>query len=117
MLVAIGAASFVSCIIICSILSLTTLILLFAINRTSLTNLAFADGLTQEQTSASLGNRQSDLLIKMNPSVVTTETLQTKHEKPIIEFRLFDPVTNKSFNHVNYDISILDNKVALKRAR
>jgi hypothetical protein len=44
----------------------------------------------------------------MNPSVVTTETLQTKHEKPIIEFRLFDPLTNKSFNHVNYDISILD---------
>jgi hypothetical protein len=85
-----------------------TLILLFAVTRTPITNLAFADGLTQEQTSASLGNRQSDLLIKMNPSVVTTETLQTNHEKPIIEFRLFDPVTNKSFNHVNYDISILD---------
>ena len=85
-----------------------TLILLFAVTRTSIINLAFADGLTQEQTSASLGNRQSNLLIKMNPSIVTTETLQTKHEKPIIEFRLFDPVTNKSFNHVNYDISILD---------
>ncbi len=85
-----------------------TLILLFTVTRTSITNLAFADGLTQEQTSASLGSRQSNLLIKMNPSVVTTETLQTKHEKPIIEFRLFDPVTNKSFNHVNYDISILD---------
>ena len=55
-----------------------------------------------------MGNRQTDLLIKMNPSVVTTETLQTKHENPIIEFRLFDPGTNKSFNHVNYDISILD---------
>jgi len=85
-----------------------TLVLLFAVTRTPITNLAFADGLTQEQTSASLGNRQSDLLIRMNPSVVTTETLQTEHEKPIIEFRLFDPVTNKSFNHVNFDISILD---------
>ena len=107
-MVARRAASFISCIIICSIFSLITLILLFTITRTSITNLAFADGLTQEQTSASLGNRQSDLLIKMNPSVVTTETLQTKHEKPVIEFRLFDPLTNKSFNHVNYDISILD---------
>ena len=107
-MVARQAASFISCIIICSIFSLITLILLFASTRTSITNLAFADGLTQEQTSASLGNRQSDLLIKMNPSVVTTETLQTKHEKPVIEFRLFDPLTNKSFNHVNYDISILD---------
>jgi hypothetical protein len=102
------AAWFLSCIIICSIFCSITLILLSAITRSSITNLAFADGLTQEQISASLGNRQSNLLIKMNPSVVTTETLQTKHEKPIIEFRLFDSGTNKSFNHVNYDISILD---------
>ena len=34
---------------------------------------AFADGLTQEQLSASLGNRKADLLIKMNPPVVTTD--------------------------------------------
>ncbi|MFL6360930.1 MAG: hypothetical protein ACJ72V_16535, partial [Nitrososphaeraceae archaeon] len=32
---------------------------------------AFADGLTQEKLSASLGNRKADLLIKMNPPVVT----------------------------------------------
>jgi hypothetical protein len=102
------AAWFISCIIICSIFCSITLILLSAITRSSITNIAFADGLTQEQISASLGNRQSNLLIKMNPSVVTTETLQTKPEKPIIEFRLFDSGTNKSFNHVNYDISILD---------
>jgi hypothetical protein len=34
---------------------------------------AFADGLTQEQLSASLGNRKADLLIKMNPAVVTRD--------------------------------------------
>ncbi|HZA07910.1 MAG TPA: hypothetical protein VE619_09410, partial [Nitrososphaeraceae archaeon] len=67
---------------------------------------AFGDGLTQEQLSASLGNRKADLLIKMIPPVVTTETLQTG-QKPIIEFRLFDSNTNQSFSHVTYYIIIL----------
>jgi hypothetical protein len=40
------------------------------------TKTAFGDGLTQEQLTASLGNRKADLLIKMTPPVVTTETLQ-----------------------------------------
>src|SRR5918911_4088170 len=62
---------------------------------------AFADGLTQEQLSASLGNRKADLLIKMNPPVVTTETL-SQGQKPTVEFRLFDSNTNQSFNHVTY---------------
>jgi hypothetical protein len=64
---------------------------------------AFADGLTQEQLSASLGNRKADLLIKMNPAVVTTETLE-QEQKPTVEFRLFDSNTNQSFNHVTYYI-------------
>jgi hypothetical protein len=62
---------------------------------------AFADGLTQEQLSASLGNRKADLLIKMNPPVVTTETL-SQGQKPTVEFRLFDSNTNQSFSHVTY---------------
>ena len=62
---------------------------------------AFADGLTQEQLSASLGSRKADLLIKMNPPVVTTETL-SQGQKPTVEFRLFDSNTNQSFNHVTY---------------
>jgi hypothetical protein len=62
---------------------------------------AFGDGLTQEQLSASLGNRKADLLIKMNPPVVTTETLQNG-QKPTVEFRLFDSNTNQSFSHVTY---------------
>jgi hypothetical protein len=64
---------------------------------------AFGDGLTQEQLSASLGNRKADLLIKMNPAVVTTETLQNG-QKPTVEFRLFDSNTNRSFSHVTYYI-------------
>ena len=64
---------------------------------------AFGDGLTQEQLTASLGNRKADLLIKMTPAVVTTETLQ-KGQKPIVEFRLFDSNSNESFTHVTYYI-------------
>jgi plastocyanin len=66
---------------------------------------ALGDGLTQEQLTASLGNRKADLLIKMIPPVVTTETLQNG-QKPVVEFRLFDSNTNKSFSHVTYYIII-----------
>jgi len=65
----------------------------------------FGDGLTQEQLTASLGNRKADLLIKMIPTVVTTETLQNG-QKPIVEFRLFDSNTNRTFTHVTYYIII-----------
>ena len=58
-------------------------------------NRAFADGLSQEQISASMGSRKADLLIKTTPPVVTTETLQSSKQKPIIEFRLFDSNSNK----------------------
>lgn len=69
------------------------------------TKTAFGDGLTQEQLTASLGNRKADLLIKMTPPVVTTETLQ-KGQKPVVEFRLFDSNTNQSFSHVTYYIIV-----------
>ncbi len=66
---------------------------------------ALGDGLTQEQLTASLGNRKAVLLIKIIPPVVTTETLQNG-QKPVVEFRLFDSNTNKSFSHVTYYIII-----------
>ena len=69
-------------------------------------NRAFADGFSQEQISASMGSRKADLLIKTIPTVVTTETLQSSKQKPIIEFRLFDSNSNNSFSHVNYFITI-----------
>jgi len=68
-------------------------------------NSAFGDGLTQEQITDSLGNRKADLLIKMIPTVVTTETLE-KGQKPTIEFRLFDSGTNQSFSHVTYYVIV-----------
>jgi hypothetical protein len=64
------------------------------------------DGLFQEQLSASLGNRKADLLIKMSPPVVTTETLKNLSQKPVIQFRLFESNTNQSFKHVTYLITI-----------
>ena len=36
----------------------------------------FGEGFTQEQLTASLGTRSADLLIKMVPAIVTTDTLQ-----------------------------------------
>jgi hypothetical protein len=69
------------------------------------TKTAFGDGLSQEQLTASLGNRKADLLIKMTPPVVTSETLQ-KGQKPVIEFRLFDSNTNQSVSHVTYYIIV-----------
>ena len=41
----------------------------------------------------------------MIPSVVRTDTLQ-KGQKPVVEFRLFDSNTNKSFSHITYYIII-----------
>jgi hypothetical protein len=72
---------------------------------TFLTETAFGDGLSQEQISSSLGNRKADLLIKMTPPVITTETLR-EGQKPIVELRLYDSNTNSSFNHVTYHVSI-----------
>ena len=65
---------------------------------------AYADGLFMEELSASFGDRKADLIIKMMPPVVTTETL--KNQKPIIQFKLYDPTTKEGFNHVTYYITI-----------
>src|ERR687889_400656 len=70
---------------------------------------AFGDGLFQEQLSASFGNRNADLLIKMTPPVVTTETLQTQNQKPVIQFKLFDSNTQEGIKHVTYFITIEKN--------
>ena len=65
-----------------------------------------ADGLFQEQLSASFGDRTTDLIIKMMPPVVTTETLENQSQKPIIQFKLYDPATKEGFKHVTYYITI-----------
>src|SRR5215218_9916224 len=65
---------------------------------------AYADGLFMEELSASFGDRKADLIIKMMPPVVTTETL--KNQKPIIQFKLYDPTTKEGYKHVTYYITI-----------
>jgi len=67
---------------------------------------ANADGLFQEQLSASFGDRTTDLIIKMMPPVVTTETLENQGQNPIIQFKLYDPATKEGFKHVTYYITI-----------
>jgi hypothetical protein len=69
-------------------------------------NPAFGDGLFQEQLSASFGDRKTDLIIKMTPPVVTTESLQNQNQKPIIQFKLYDPTTKEGYKHVTYYITI-----------
>jgi hypothetical protein len=67
---------------------------------------AFGDGLFMEELSASFGNRKADLLIKMTPPVVTTETFQKQDQKAIIQFKLFDSNTREGIKHVTYFITI-----------
>jgi hypothetical protein len=58
-----------------------------------------------EELSASFGDRKADLIIKMTPPVVTT-TLQKQNQKPVIQFKLYDPTTREGFKHVTYFIAI-----------
>jgi hypothetical protein len=42
----------------------------------------------------------------MTPPVVTTDTLLNQNQKPIIQFKLYDPTTKEGFKHVTYYITI-----------
>jgi hypothetical protein len=67
------------------------------------TNLAFADGLTQENLPpASLGDRQGSLFVKISPPIYTTES----KGNAFMQFRLFDAKTNETVQHVTYDIAV-----------
>jgi hypothetical protein len=57
-------------------------------------------------SSGSFGDRKADLIIKMTPPVVTTETLKNPNQKPIIQFKLYDPTTKEGYKHVTYFITI-----------
>ncbi|MDN5868152.1 MAG: hypothetical protein L0H55_12245 [Candidatus Nitrosocosmicus sp.] len=59
-----------------------------------------------EELSASFGDRTADLLIRLNPPVVTTETIQEQSQKPTVQFKLFDSSTDKNFKEVTYFITI-----------
>ena len=82
------------------------IVLGFIFSSTILAKVAFGDGLFMEELSASFGDRKADLIIKMTPPVVTTETLQKQNQKPIVQFKLYDPATEEGFKHVTYFITI-----------
>lgn len=82
------------------------LISYLSITSTPLIRTANGDGLFMEELSANFGDRKADLIIKMTPPVVTTEALQNQNQKPIIQFKLYDPTTKEGFKHVTYYITI-----------
>ncbi len=82
------------------------IVLGFIFSSTILAKVAFGDGLFMEELSASFGDRKADLIIKMTPPVVTTETLEKQKQKPIVQFKLYDPATEEGFKHVTYFITI-----------
>lgn len=82
------------------------IVLGFIISSPILAKVAFGDGLFMEELSASFGDRKADLIIKMTPPVVTTETLEKQNQKPIVQFKLYDPATEEGFKHVTYFITI-----------
>jgi hypothetical protein len=92
----------------CRLVSICISILTFSLfsQLILLPNPAFGDGLFQEQLSASFGDRKTDLIIKMTPPVVTTEALKSQGQKPIIQFKLYDPVSKEGYKHVTYYITI-----------
>ncbi|HZB74134.1 MAG TPA: hypothetical protein VE378_05265 [Nitrososphaeraceae archaeon] len=85
---------------------LCVIVLGFIFSSTIPAKVAFGDGLFMEELSASFGDRKADLIIKMTPPVVTTETLQKQNQKPIVQFKLYDPATEEGFKHVTYFITI-----------
>ena len=82
------------------------LISFLSITSTPLIRTANGDGLFMEELSANFGDRKADLIIKMTPPVVTTDSLQNQNQKPIIQFKLYDPTTKEGFKHVTYYITI-----------
>ena len=66
----------------------------------------YGDGLFMEELAASFGDRSANLLIKMSPPVVTTETIQEQAQKPEIQFRLYENQSDQNFKEVTYFITI-----------
>jgi len=89
--------------------SIFFILLILSISYSFTFRQVYGDGLFMEQLSASFGDRKADLLIKMDPPVVTTALIQNQGQKPVIEFKLFDSKTNQTFKQVTYYITIEKN--------
>lgn len=63
---------------------------------------AFADGLTSETFTATLGGRNAELLVKVNPPVLTDAT----QEDAYMLFRLYDANNNQTMKYTTFFISV-----------
>jgi hypothetical protein len=63
---------------------------------------AFADGLTSETFSATLGGRNAELLVKVNPPVLTDAT----KEDAYMLLRLYDANNNETIKATTFDITV-----------
>jgi hypothetical protein len=63
---------------------------------------AYADGLTQETFSASLGDRQAELLVKVNPPILT----DASRDDAYMLFRLYDANNNQTIKATTFVITV-----------
>jgi len=87
----------------CALAAIVAAVLLIPASLTNdLSEKAYADGLFNEQFSASLEGRQATLSVTINPPVLTTETKQDT----FVQFRVFDSNTNETFKFTTFIIGI-----------
>jgi hypothetical protein len=78
-------------------------VLVFPILAIGLTSQkAFADGLTQEMFSAGLKGRQANLLVKVNPPILT----DASKEDAYMLLRLYDANNNQTIQATTFDITV-----------
>lgn len=63
---------------------------------------AFGDGLTSETFTASLGDRNAEMLVEVNPPILTDET----RDEAYMLFRLYDANTNETIPFTTFFISV-----------
>ncbi|CAN5873883.1 hypothetical protein BH23THE1_BH23THE1_28130 [soil metagenome] len=81
-------------------------VLIISVMLTPMHKVAYGDGLFMEHLSASFGDRNANLLIKMSPPVVTTEAIREQAQRPEIQFRMYENQSDQNFKEVTYYITI-----------
>ena len=66
------------------------------------TQKVFGDGLTSETFTASLGDRNAEMLVQVNPPILTDET----RDEAYILFRLYDANTNQTIPFTTFFVSV-----------
>jgi len=66
------------------------------------TKKAYADGITQETFSASLGDRQAELLVKVNPPILTDASKNNAY----MLLRLYDAKSNQTIKATTFDLEV-----------